>query len=221
MKIAICQPYFAPYLGYFQLINSVDIFVSYDDVNFIKRGWINRNNILMGGEPKLFSIPLKKASQNKLINEVYVNYDDKWVSQFMKTLDYNYKKSENFDNIMPIVENLFKNNKNKTIADLTLDSMKEFCDYLDIKTEFKVSSQLDYTKTDDKSINLINICKSESCDHYINPIGGVELYDKTFFKERGIKLNFIQGKGSLSIIDVCMNKSKEEIKESLSDFNLT
>ena len=92
MRIAIMQPYTFPYLGYFQLINAVDTFVFYDDVNFIKRGWINRNNILVNGQGSLFTIPLLKASQNKQINEVEVVFDEKWKNQFFKSIEYNYKK---------------------------------------------------------------------------------------------------------------------------------
>src|SRR5690606_3799363 len=97
MKIAIMQPYLFPYLGYFQLINAVETFVFYDDVNFIKRGWINRNQILVDNKAALFTVPLKKASQNKLINEIDMAIDEKWLSQFFKTIEQNYKNAPYFD----------------------------------------------------------------------------------------------------------------------------
>ena len=88
MKIAIMQPYFLPYIGYFQLINAVDKFVIYDDVNFIKKGWINRNNILVNGQPHLFSIALKDVSQNKLINEINIDSQSEWNKNLLKTIAF-------------------------------------------------------------------------------------------------------------------------------------
>ena len=81
MKVAIMQPYFFPYLGYFQLIESADNFIFYDDVNFKKKGWVNRNNILVNNEKKLLTVPLQKASQNKMINEVLLNINLKWIER--------------------------------------------------------------------------------------------------------------------------------------------
>ena len=82
-KIAIMQPYFFPYIGYFQLINAVDIFVFYDDVNFIKKGWVNRNNVLVNGQAKLITVPLEGASQNLLINQINLTITNKWKKNLM------------------------------------------------------------------------------------------------------------------------------------------
>jgi hypothetical protein len=101
MKLAIMQPYIFPYIGYFQLIKAVDKFVIYDDVNFINRGWINRNRILVNGKDSLFTIPLKEASQNKLINDIDVNWDDAWKSKWLKTLEQSYKKAPIFNKCCP------------------------------------------------------------------------------------------------------------------------
>lgn len=93
MKIAIMQPYIFPYIGYFQLINAVDKFIIYDDVNYIKQGWINRNKILLNNEDYLFTFPLKNASSYKKINEIELseNLYSKWKIKFFKTLEV-YKK---------------------------------------------------------------------------------------------------------------------------------
>ena len=218
-KIAICQPYFAPYLGYFQLINEVDIFISYNDVNFIKKGWINRNKILSNKEEKYFTIPLKKQSQYKKINETMIDWDNREIYKFVKNLEHSYSKRPFFNETMEIVYSIL-GEKHKFISDLSLSSLIKFCNYLDINTIFKNSSDLEYEKTNDRSQNLINICINQGCNHYINPIGGLDLYNKKFFSNRGIKLNFLKGKSSLSIIDVCMNNSAEEIREYLGDFRL-
>jgi len=106
MKIAIMQPYFLPYIGYFQLINAVDKFVVYDDVNFINRGWINRNNILVNGSTTLIQIPLSKASQNKLINEVEIFKEGKWKVKFLRTIEQNYKIAPNFHRIFELLQSL-------------------------------------------------------------------------------------------------------------------
>ncbi|KXK47281.1 MAG: WbqC-like family protein [Bacteroidetes bacterium OLB10] len=95
MTVAIMQPYYMPYIGYFQMINAVDSFVFYDDVNFINRGWVNRNRILVNNEPSYITIPLLKASQNKLINEIEINYDKNF-DKITKTIQLNYKKSPFF-----------------------------------------------------------------------------------------------------------------------------
>ena len=112
MKVAIMQPYFAPYIGYFQLINEVDIFVIYDDVNFIKKGWINRNNILINGQPNLFSIPLINVSQNKKINETYISLDQKWKTEFLKRIQIAYKKAPYFEEAYVLVKKIILYSEN-------------------------------------------------------------------------------------------------------------
>ena len=107
MKVGIMQPYIFPYIGYFQLINAVDKFVIYDDVNFINKGWINRNRMLNNGKDSLFSIPLKEASQNKLINEIEINWDNAWKSKFLKTLEQCYKKAPFYQEALSIIEQTF------------------------------------------------------------------------------------------------------------------
>lgn len=218
-KIAVCQPYFAPYLGYFQLINEVDMFVMYDDVSFIKGGWINRNKIFVNGQEKLFCIPLKKQSSFKKINETMIDWDNKITGKFIKTLEMSYSNSKYRTKIIPMVREIF-NNKPQTISELSINSIKIFCEYLKIETPIKISSVENYQKEGDKTKNLINICEQENKKHYINPIGGVKLYSKEEFLENGIKLNFLKGTPSLSIIDVCMNFSKDEIRNKLTDCRL-
>ncbi len=218
-KIAICQPYFAPYMGYYQLINAVDVFVSYDDVNFIKNGWINRNRIMVNGAERLFTIPLKSQSSFKKINETLIDWDSKHIKKFFKTLEQAYSKAEYKNEVMAVMERIFEQRPD-SISGLALTSLQEFCKYLEIDTEIKVSSLEGYEKVGDRVKNLINICETENIHHYINPIGGTKLYDKEEFESYGVKLNFIQGMGSLSIIDVCMSRTKEEIQNDLDKFKL-
>jgi hypothetical protein len=231
MKIGIMQPYIFPYIGYFQLINSVDKFVIYDDVNFINKGWINRNRILNNGKDSLFSIPLKEASQNKLINEIEVNWDSAWKNKFLKTLEQCYKKAPFYQEVLTIIEQTLYVD-NEPISKVTENNLRLICHYLDIKTEI-VSSSAIYQNTNLKAQErILDICLQEKATQYINPIGGLELYDKVFFEAKNIKMNFIKSNSVeypqfknefvpwLSMIDVLMFNSKEKIQEFLDNYEL-
>jgi hypothetical protein len=231
MKIGIMQPYIFPYIGYFQLIKAVDKFVLYDDVNFINKGWINRNRILSNGKDLLFTIPLKDASQNKLINEIDVNWDDNWKGKFMKTIEQGYKKAPFYAQIIQIIHEIINSNENQFSKVIELN-LRLICEYLEIKTEMISSSSI-YQNTDKKAQErILDICKQEKASHYINLIGGLELYDKEAFAKQNMQMNFIktlpieykQFKNEfvpwLSMIDVLMFNSKEEINELLNRFEL-
>jgi hypothetical protein len=235
MKIAIMQPYVFPYLGYFQLINTVDVFVFYDDVNYIKQGWINRNNILVNGQPLLFTIPLKKQSSFIKINEVMVNENicKKWQNKFLRTLKQSYSKAPFFEEVFPIVENVFTwSDEEIQISKLAINSVVEVCNYLDINTKIIPSSTIYENHNLSGQERVIDICNQEKGSHYINPIGGQKLYEQSFFKENNLDLNFIQsskieykqfGEGFtpwLSIIDVIMFNSAEDVKNQLKEFRL-
>lgn len=204
MKIAVMQPYFCPHVGYFQLVDSVDIFVFYDDVQYIKRGYINRNTLK---DEVKFTIPVSNASTKKKIFEVDISWDNPFFSSFYKTLQNLYGSSESYEDVLHIIKKLF-DSRPKTISELACNSIKFFSEYLGIQTEFLNSSELNYIKSNDKSMNLINVCKSQSVTHYINSIGGQKLYCKDFFKSNGIDLNFIDSQVSTSIIDQLMKYDK-------------
>lgn len=232
MKIAIMQPYFMPYIGYFQLIHAVNVFVFYDDVHFNKRGWINRNKVLVNGKENLFTIALSKASQNKLINEIEVSNPSKSFDQLLKSLEYNYKRAPHFNDVYNLVSQII-NKPYKTISDLAINSVKLISEYLELKTLFEISSK-SYPKTKvlDKSSRLIAISKKKGCSDYINPSGGKELYNKQKFKMEGINLQFIENElrpynqfdniplVGLSIIDVLMFNSKEETIKLIKQYKL-
>lgn len=232
MKIAIMQPYIFPYLGYFQLIHAVDTFVFYDDVNFIKRGWINRNQILVNNKAALFTVPLKKASQNKLINEIEIAIDEKWLAQFFKTIEQNYKNAPYFIETFQLLKKVFGKKQTK-ISSLAIDSVLQISKYLQLNTQFEVSS-IAYPNSIDlsKAERLITICREKGSDHYINPSGGKDLYHKNTFKKESITLSFIENEllpytqfgnqfvNGLSIIDVLMFNTLEETKKLLSKYSL-
>jgi len=231
MTIAIMQPYIFPYIGYFQLINAVDKFIIYDDVNFINKGWINRNNVLVGGKPYLFTIPLKDASQNKLINEVHLLKNDPWRKKFLKTIQQSYQKAPNYQKVFVLIEEIV-NFEPETIHELTVLALKKVCAYMGILTEIVPSSNI-YNNTDLKGPErILDICKQENATHYINPVGGMELYDKDRFEREGIKLNFLKSVVSpysqfqnafvpwLSVIDILMFNDADKVTTLLKDYEL-
>jgi hypothetical protein len=219
MKAAIMQPYVCPYLGYFQLVGAVDLFVFYDDVNYIRGGWINRNRIMSMGKEFLFTIPIVDASSYRLIKDTEINWKLKEMAKIHTNIRHSYARSPYFKDVFPVVDELFAA-RHRTISEMAIGSVKKFSEYLGLQTKFKTSSEEGYVKTEDRVQNLVNILEPEHADHYINPIGGQELYKKEDFEPHGITLNFIKGTGSLSIIDVCMQHSREEVREMLKNYTL-
>ncbi len=229
--LGIMQPYVFPYIGYFQLIKAVDVFVVYDDVAFINKGWINRNNILVNGQSSMFTIPLVGASQNKLIRETEVDNLTAWSKKFLKTVEQSYKKTPFFKEGFALVEQVF-NLPHVSISEMATASLKETCKYLGIDTKIIESSTV-YSNQDLKAQNrILDICLQEKAVHYINPIGGMAIYDKQLFADNKILLNFIKAKPVeykqfnhnfvpwLSIIDLLMFCSVAEINEYLDKFEL-
>ena len=228
MKIAIMQPYFLPYLGYWQLINSADVFVIFDDANYIRGGYINRNNIIVQGESKLFSLELVKASQYKLINQIELINDSR---KILKTIEMNYKKALYFNDIYPLLENLFTYEE-KNLAKFIGYSIKKISNYINIDTKFLYSSEIDKNKHLKGKDKIINICQKLNAKIYINPIGGQKLYSKKEFLNKKINLFFLETElikykqlkdkfiSNLSIIDIMMHNNKDEIKNMLKKYKL-
>lgn len=231
MTIAIMQPYIFPYVGYFQLIKAVDKFVIYDDVNFINKGWINRNRILVSGQPHLFTIPLKDASQNKLIYEINLLANDPWRKKMLKTIQQSYQKAPNYPAVFPIVEEIV-NFDTENITELIIYGLKTICSYLGVTTEIVTSSRIYHNGALKAQERILDICKQEKADRYINPIGGIDLYEKEKFFHEGVQLNFIKSTASnypqfknafvpwLSIIDVLMFNDIEKIETLLKEYEL-
>lgn len=228
MKLAIMQPYLFPYIGYFQLINHVDKFVLYDDVNYINKGWINRNSILINGQKKLFTISLYGASQNKLINEIEISDN---FEKFLKTLRLNYSKAPYFKQTMDIIEKTLNYN-NRNLSLFIKNSLVLILDYLNINTELLLSSEIKKDNELKGENKILAICKELNAATYINPIGGMDLYNKDYFIKNKIEMYFIKPSSTsynqfsaefepfLSIIDVLMHNSSERINMMMDDFVL-
>lgn len=228
MRLGIMQPYFFPYLGYWQLLANVDKYVVYDDVTYIKGGWINRNNFLINGQKNLLTMQLEKASSYTLIKDIAIKDD---FVKFLKTIEMSYKKAPFFEDIFRLLKDICQC-PDKKLGQFLFNSHIKICEYLGIDTELILSSSFEkHTELKGKD-KVISICKQLGADEYINAIGGQELYDKKEFAENGIRLNFLQANlreyrqlknefvAGLSIIDIMMFNSKEEIKEMLNDFKL-
>jgi len=234
MIVGIMQPYFFPYIGYFQLIAAVNKFVIYDDVNFIKGGWINRNNILINKKSNLFTVPLAKASSNTLINDTKINlkFYNIWKVKFLRSLEHSYKKAPYFTEVYNLIENVLEINENDLISKLAVNSIKNVIDYLQLDTEICETSENYNNKIKSGQERVLDICRIEQASQYINPIGGIELYSKNTFKENGIVLNFVKSKPIvytqfdndfspwLSIIDVLMFNSVGEVNKMINQYEL-
>ena len=210
-KIAIMQPYFCPHIGYFQLVSDVDVFVFYDDVNFIKKGWVNRNYITINNELRRFTLPLKNPSQNKKINEIEVNWNCKEMTKLIKTFHHNLKSKPIAINIIEEIVQA----KPLTIADTAISSIKLASQYLNISTKFERSSSLNYKRYNNKVLNLVNICKFKNLNNYINAEGGQLIYTKQEFLDHDINLQFIKGLNSPSILEIIDNS---ETREKLNQY---
>ena len=231
MKVGIMQPYFLPYIGYWQLINAVDKYVIYDDVNFINRGWINRNRILLNGKDKMITLSLREASQNKLIKEIELVNNEKEKIKLLKTISQSYQKAPFYNLVYPLIEEIL-NFKELNLGKFLENSIKKIAEYLEINTTILISSEIEKDNTLKGKDKILDMCKRLGATKYYNAIGGQELYSYDEFKKNGIELNFlktneisyIQYKNdfipNLSILDVMMFNSKEEIKNILENYIL-
>ena len=231
MKLAIMQPYFLPYLGYWQMLNAVDRFILYDDVNYIKNGWINRNNLLDNGKPHFFTLALDGASSFKLINETHINGSPEARNKVLSYIKNSYRKAPFFKEVFPLIESIV-NYPETNIALLLENHFRLIADYLQIGTEILVSSHIDKDCSLKAQDKVLDICKKQGAEIYINAIGGTELYSREDFAAQGIKLQFIkmnpveyqQFKNefvpNLSILDVMMFNPVEKIREYLDSYEL-
>ena len=228
MKLAIMQPYFFPYIGYFQLIKSVDKFVIYDNIQYTKKGWINRNRYLQNGHDALFTIPLKNGSVSLNINERCIA-DSFNAKKLISRLSSSYSRSPQYKTVMPLVEKCILSDE-RNLFDYIYFSIKSLCGYLDISTELQISSQINIAHELKGQEKVIEICRKMEASEYINAFGGLKLYSKETFINNGITLKFIKSKlieyeqfnttfvPWLSIIDVMMFSSAKEIHLMLDKY---
>lgn len=226
MKAAIMQPYFFPYIGYFQLINAVDVFVVYDNIQYTKKGWINRNRFLRGGSDATFSIPLRKDSDFLDVRdrEIAPDFDR---AKLLNQLKEAYRKAPHFASTFPLIEDVMTCDEPNLFAFIE-QSIRKICSHLGIDTRIVISSTLDIDHGLQAQEKVLALCDAVDADAYINPIGGQELYSKPAFAARGIALEFLRSAPIeypqfghafvpwLSIIDVMMFNSPSGVGEYLN-----
>ncbi len=226
------QPYFFPYIGYWQLIQAVDTFVVYNNIQFTKKGWFHRNNILLNGGKKLFTLPLKKDSD-------YLDVQDRklapssetQINKILRQIQAGYSKASYFSDVYPIIEDIFLFN-DKNLFNYILNSIIKVSGFLELDTKIIKSSNIDINHNLKSQEKVIAICKELKADLYVNSIGGKNLYDKSQFASEHIFLKFLKSKiptykqfenkfiPSLSIMDIMMFNSKNDIKKMLTEYQL-
>lgn len=226
------QPYFLPYIGYFQLINAVDKFVLYDNIQFTKKGWINRNRILVDAKDEFITIPLKKDSDflnidRRQLADTYIQDREK----LLRRIKESYRKAPYFDQVFPLTEDLFRYNT-LNLFSFVFYSVKQVCNYLDINTELVISSAIDVDHSLKSENRVLEIARKMNAQTYINAIGGRELYSKEKFLNSKLELKFIHSDSFvykqfenefvpwLSILDVMMFNPKDRIKVFLNQYSL-
>lgn len=234
MKIAIMQPYFFPYIGQFQLIHAADRFILCDDVQYIRHGWINRNRVLKPNEGHYYvTVPLAKHSSSDAIRNIRVVDDGAWKQKIFRQVEHYKKKAPFYSHVCTLLNNCFATTET-SIAKLNGACLKAVCEYVGIDFTLEVSSEmgLDYSKVRSTDEWAIRICEQLGASEYLNPIGGITLYEKEKFQAHKIGLGFLQtnirsynqGRAyfepRLSILDVMMFNSPDEIKTMLNDYEL-
>jgi hypothetical protein len=245
MKLAIMQPYFFPYIGYFQAINAVDKYILYENLNYIKEGWINRNRVLIKNQtPSYFSVIMDSSSSNKKIYEIKLSSTFNWRKKLLNKVFLNYKGSAFFDETYALITACI-NIEEEMLFAYNAGIIKKIAEYLEIKTEIQFDNRhylaledsliLEASRKSNTSIKarrVFEICKKEKATIFINAIGGFSLYDKNEFKDEGIELLFIESGEivykqfseefypKLSIIDILMHNGKDQVKNYLNRYSL-
>lgn len=226
MQIAIMQPYFLPYIGYFQLMATVDKFVVLDDACFKKKGWINRNRILLNGKPHTFTIPLRGASQNLRICDLELAQESLWREKLLKTIQQAYCKAPCFTEVFELIVKIV-NFPSRNLDAFLLNSLYEVTNLLKLDVKIIKSSRIYGNANLKAEERILNICKREGATEYVNAIGGANLYDKATFAKEGIHLSFIESRpneykqynaphvSSLSILDVLMFNNVQRVRQLL------
>jgi len=225
MKLGIMQPYFLPYIGYFHLLASVDQFIVYDNIKYTKKGWINRNRMLLNGTDAIFSLPLKKGADSLEVveRELAAEFDrSKLLNQFQGA----YGRAPQFELTYPLLERIVQH-KEANLFRYIHHSIVQLCKHLSINTEIRISSEIRIDHELKGQDKVLALCKAAGADTYINTIGGVELYSKGDFRSQEIDLQFIKARpfeyaqfGNtfvpwLSIVDVLMFNPLEVVRECI------
>lgn len=229
MTISGNQPYFLPYIGYWQLIHNADVFLVGDDYNFIRRGWVTRNRLLNNGADELFNIQMNNASDSKLIQDLEILKNDH--TKLLRKIEYLYHKAPFYSQGYVLLKEILSFPK-INLADFLINSITIVCRYLEINTPIIRTSTLEGNSLLKKEYRIYDQCEKFQAEIYVNAIGGKDLYNPEEFKKRGITLKFLKTKPieykqfnhpfvpNLSILDVIMFNSREEVIKMLDSYEL-
>lgn len=230
MTLGIMQPYFLPYIGYWQLLAAVDRFVVYDNIEYTKKGWINRNRFLRNGADAPFTLPLKKGSD-------FLDVKDRWLADnfdpatLLNPFREAYRKAPQFESVFPLVESIVMAAP-RNLFQYLLHSLTVTANYLEITTPIVVSSTVPIPHDLKAGDKVLAMCGALGADRYINTSGGRALYSAETFAAAGVELKFIQAKPvvypqfgqafvpGLSILDVMMFNSRDAIRRMLGEYDL-
>ena len=232
MTVAIMQPYFLPYAGYFQLLCAADRFLVLDDVNFISRGWINRNRIHVGASPTWITLPLSKASQNREIREIEIHDDPRWRSKTLAMIERAFPRAPHLDEVLPLVREIVEH-PGPGLSGYLRNSLRLLARYLDLPAEILPTSSC-YPKGDLRGQGrILDLCAQLGADRYVNSIGGQELYDRETFAGRRIELSFVQTdleamdlelhheeSKAFSILELMVYNTPERLRRALDCYQL-
>ena len=226
MKVAVMQPYFFPYIGYFQLINAVDLFIVYDNIKYTKKGWISRNRMLQQGRAVAFSLALRRGSDFLDVRdrELAADFDG---GRLLNQIREAYRRAPYFAQAFPVVEQVMQYG-DRNLFRFLHNSILKTCEYLGIGTEIAKSSDIQVDHSLKHQDKVVALCEKVGASLYVNAIGGMELYSREDFQARGIELKFIKPRPFeyrqfdnefvpwLSIIDVMMFSSAATIGACLA-----
>ena len=233
MKLAVMQPYFFPYLGYFALIKKVDTFVLFDTPQFIRHGWIERNQVLKpNGEPLYIKVPLKRHKRETAINEIKIKDTEDWRKKIFAQLEPYKKVAPNYERVIELLYEIFKC-ETESLVEFNFYALKKTCKYLRISTPIQIwsSMNIDIDQVNAPDEWALNISKALYAKEYYNPEGGVSFFNRDKFKKEDIDLFFLKFQPKnykqftsdftpfLSVIDVMMFNSKEKIQDLLENCN--
>jgi hypothetical protein len=232
MIVSIMQPYFLPYIGYFQLFHNSDVFVLHDDVQYIKDGWVNRNRILVNGAPAWITLPVLQGSYRLKINQREYQLERPIVHRILRRIDAAYRDAPYFDHIMPLLRDIL-GFADPNVAAFNANLVRRIACHLELTARVIRSSALakeDHLSGEER---VIDMCRLLGATRYVNPIGGVKLYSTENFARYGISLSFLDSRvaayaqfgeehvPSLSIVDVLMFNGRDAIRKLLTEFSLT
>lgn len=228
MIVAIMQPYFFPYIGYFQLMQAVDAFVFYDDVQYMKGGWINRNRISMDDESCWLTLPVRRDSIIKHINQRFYMLGNT-VDSLRSKVQSSYTEAPHFVKIFPFIDKLL-HFEDSNVAHFNINSLRKIAELLNINSQFISASEICQSSSLRGESRVIDFCLALGADHYINAIGGVDLYDPKHFAQAGLRLSFLRstvpaisfrnGEGHLSIIDTLMRIGWDGARSQVDQYEI-